>query len=142
MRFTRFRMRGFCSVSDREDEEKQVKKVLLSFGLDESTANQIITRLKIEGLIAEESFGDSVKKAASMLMNEVKITLVPVEVFGTDSYGLMDAVSAWSDCNRAIGQIYRRDEEEFAKHRKPDDVITVYVPRSELWKFDRKAIDT
>jgi hypothetical protein len=69
----------------------------------------------------------------------VKVTLVPVEVFGADSgYGLVDAVSAWSDCNRAVGHIYRRDEEANVPHRNPDDVITVYVPRSELPKFDRK----
>jgi hypothetical protein len=72
----------------------------------------------------------------------VKVTLVPVEVFGADSgYGLMDAVSSWSDCNRAIGHIYRRDEEDNVPFRNPDDVITVYVPRSELTKFDRNVGD-
>jgi hypothetical protein len=69
----------------------------------------------------------------------VKVTLVPVEVFGADSgYGLSDAVSPWSDCNRAVGRVYRRDEEDTVPHRNPEEVITVYVPRSELPKFDRK----
>lgn len=73
----------------------------------------------------------------------VKIVLVPVEVFGTVcqtcdedvGYGLSDAVGAQSDCNRAIGRIYRRDDVE---GRDSDEVITVYVPRSELPKFDKR----
>lgn len=65
----------------------------------------------------------------------VEVRLVPVEVFGADSYGLCDAVSAWSDCNRAVGHIFRRDDAE--SRREPDDVITVYVPESEMWKFDK-----
>jgi hypothetical protein len=71
----------------------------------------------------------------------VKVTLVPVEVFGTTcqtceedvGYGLSDAVGAQSDCNRAIGRIYRRDD---VASRESDEVITVYVPRSEMHKFD------
>lgn len=69
----------------------------------------------------------------------IKVTLVPVEVFGaSDGYGLADAVQAWSDCNRARGQIYRRDDEYSIPFRNPEDVITIYVPRSELHKFDKK----
>lgn len=78
----------------------------------------------------------------------VKVTLVPVEVFGTDCrkcddgvehYGLCDAVGpGYSDCNRAIGRIYRRDDEESVPYRDPADVITVYVPRSELPKFEQR----
>lgn len=80
----------------------------------------------------------------------VRVKLVPVEVFGTDDacgncgaehewgYGLMDAVQAWSDCNRAIGRIYRRDEDSSEPYRQPGDTITVYVPQSELAKFDKK----
>jgi hypothetical protein len=64
----------------------------------------------------------------------IKVILVPVEVFGADSgYGLQDAISPWSDCNRARGHIYRRDD---IGSRDPEKVITVYVPRSELAKFD------
>lgn len=67
----------------------------------------------------------------------VKVTLVPVEVFGADEgYGLMDAVSPWSDCNRARGHIYRRDDIR-ERHREPGDTITVYVPQSELAKFEK-----
>jgi hypothetical protein len=82
--------------------------------------------------------------------NLVKVTLVPVEVFGTDCpkcndgiehYGLCDAVPAYSDCNRADGQIYRRDDESSVPYRNPDDVITIYVPRNELSKFDKKFGD-
>jgi hypothetical protein len=80
----------------------------------------------------------------------VKVTLVPVETFPGEcencqkdvSYGLMDAVSAWSDCNRAIGHIYRRDDEDAVPYRDPDDVITIYVPQSELWKFEKKFGET
>lgn len=76
----------------------------------------------------------------------VKVTLVPVEVFGAEceacdkevGHGLMDAVSAYSDCNRAEGHIYRRDDEESTPYRDADDVITVYVPRSEIWKFEKR----
>lgn len=55
----------------------------------------------------------------------VPLTLVPVEVFGgepdddTWGYGLMDAVPAWSDCNRADGRIYRVDDTD-PQYRKPD----------------------
>lgn len=75
----------------------------------------------------------------------VKVTLVPVEVFGTECsncdedfhYGLCDAVGAGSDCNRAVGRIYRRHDTDI-EFGDPDDVITVYVPESELWKFDKR----
>lgn len=68
----------------------------------------------------------------------VKVTLVPVEIFGSDAYGLSDAVSPWSDCNRAAGRIYRRDDENAVPYRNAEDVITIYVPRSELHKFDKE----
>lgn len=89
----------------------------------------------------------------------VKVILVPVEVFGTEGceahslegtythncehcsghggYGLCDAVSAWSDCNRAIGHIYRREDPGFERNAEGlAQCIVVYVPRSELYKFD------
>lgn len=84
----------------------------------------------------------------------VKISLVPVEVFGADQedcpdcpatidfgYGLMDAVPGWSDCNRAIGHIYRVDEESSASYRQPGDTITVFVPASEMAKFGKRYGD-
>lgn len=77
----------------------------------------------------------------------VKICLVPVEVFGTNpepcehcgeetggGYGLCDAVEAWSDCNRAIGRIYRVDDLE----NRSGETITVYVPQSEIAKFAKR----
>jgi len=84
----------------------------------------------------------------------VKITLVPVEVFGADEedcpgcggtiafgYGLMDAVSAWSDCNRAIGHIYRVEDMEGRNAEGAADCITIYVPQSELPKFKKSHSD-
>ena len=80
-----------------------------------------------------------------------RVRLVPVEVFGADEedcrscgaviecgYGLMDAVSAWSDCNRAIGRIYRREDVEGRDEEGAAGCITAYVPQSELEKFDRR----
>jgi len=77
----------------------------------------------------------------------VRVRLVPVEVFGTGpepcehcgsetggGYGLMDAVAAWSDCNRAVGHIYRVDDVE----SRAGETITVYVPQSEMAKFSKK----
>ena len=84
----------------------------------------------------------------------VRVRLVPVEVFGADEegcpacpetvqfgYGIMDAVQAWSDCNRAIGHIYRVDEERSEPYRNPGDTITVYVPQSEIPKFEQRFGD-
>jgi hypothetical protein len=88
----------------------------------------------------------------------VPITLVPVEVFGGDcdchlehncrgasngcvgwGYGLCDAVSSWSDCNRASGRIYR--VEDLAGGREPGDTITVYVPAEALGWFQTRHGD-
>ena len=84
----------------------------------------------------------------------VRIRLVPVEVFGADEedckgcgemikcgYGLMDAVQAWSDCNRAIGHIFRKDDDCTEGYREPGDTITVYVPQSEMALFERRYGD-
>lgn len=84
----------------------------------------------------------------------VRVKLVPVEVFGVDdqpcehcggivagAYGLMDAVSAWSDCNRAIGHIFRKDDDHSEQYRDPADTVTIYVPQSEMAKFDKKYGD-
>jgi hypothetical protein len=74
----------------------------------------------------------------------VPVRLCPVQVFGADEcdacqapagYGLMDAVSAWSDCNRAHKHIYRRDDPEFG--RAEGDTILVWVTPEEAEKFDR-----
>lgn len=85
----------------------------------------------------------------------VRVVLVPVEVFGADQedcpdcgatvefgYGLSDAVPAWSDCNRAIGRIYRVDEASSEPYRQPGDTITIYVPESELAKFEKRYGDS
>jgi hypothetical protein len=85
----------------------------------------------------------------------VRVTLVPVQVFGADEencpgcgeivrcgYGLMDAVSAWSDCNRAIGHIYRREDMEGRNAEGAAGCITVYVPQSEMAKFERRYGDS
>jgi len=67
----------------------------------------------------------------------VPLTLVAVEVFGADHYGLSDAVSAWSDCNRAAGQIFRVDDVD-PQYRAPEDVIRIFAPPSELPKLIEK----
>ncbi len=77
------------------------------------------------------------------------VRLVPVEVFGAglcgedcahcethEGYGLSDAVSPWSDCNRAIGRVYRVDDLP-AEHRQPGETVTVYVDVTGLAWFDR-----
>lgn len=69
--------------------------------------------------------------------------LVPVEVFGAgdcghdcpacethEGYGLCDAVSSWSDCNRAIGHIYRVDETW--AHREPGERVQIMVRKADL----------
>lgn len=84
----------------------------------------------------------------------VRVILVPVEVFGAESedcpgcgevvktgYGLCDAVPGYSDCNRAIGHIYRVDEPEPEPWRQDGDTITIYVPQSELAKFGQRFGD-
>jgi len=84
----------------------------------------------------------------------VRISLVPVEVFGADEedcrdcggtirfgYGLMDAVSAWSDCNRAVGHIFRKDDAEGRDSEGAPQCITVYVPQSEMAKFETRYGD-
>ena len=68
-----------------------------------------------------------------------KIRLVPVEVFGADDgYGLSDAVSAWSDCNRAYGKIYRVDESDSLPYRQEGDTVEVLVKKSDLSFFDKR----
>lgn len=75
----------------------------------------------------------------------IALRLVPVSVFGSEGcmegcdhckehagHGLMDAVSSWSDCNRAEGHIFRFDDIDRADAETL--TITVYIPRSELWK--------
>lgn len=83
----------------------------------------------------------------------VPVRLVPVEVFGSNcdchedrelaadgtdcvgfSYGLSDAVSAWSDCNRAVGRIYRRDEDE--SPRDQGGTILVWVAPEQVALFN------
>ncbi len=97
--------------------------------------------------------------------NLVPLTLVPVEVFGGDcdchnehnyrwsadtgrgasngcdgwGYGLMDAVQAWSDCNRASGRIYR--VEDLDGHREPGESITVYVEAAQVEWFQKRFGD-
>lgn len=77
----------------------------------------------------------------------VPLTLVPVEVFtglcdhvecpDPDhlGYGICDAVSAWSDCNRAIGRIYRVDD--LPRPRAPGDAVTVFVRPGDVEWFKR-----
>lgn len=62
----------------------------------------------------------------------VPLRLVPVEVFGAeDGYGLCDAVSAWSDCNRADGHIYRVDDGD-PQYREPGQTVEIFVREADL----------
>lgn len=89
--------------------------------------------------------------------NLIPVRLVPVEVFGADrccthypngvpadrrpddchavGFGLMDAVSAWSDCNRADGHIFRFDD---MPDREPGESLTVWVDASEYEAFAKR----
>lgn len=81
----------------------------------------------------------------------VPLRLVPVEVFtglcrhqgcadpNCVGYGISDAVSAWSDCNRAVGHIYRVDDLDGS--REPGDTLTVHVPESDVQWFRRSFDD-
>lgn len=91
----------------------------------------------------------------------VEVTLVPVQVFGenlccehnphgvdlalnpgyegvtdceSQGNGLCDAVSWWSDCNRAWGRIYRF-EDSTTGTREPGETLTVRVKRDEFEAF-------
>ena len=105
---------------------------------------------------AADSVSSEVMAAPSPVDGDplVRVTLVPVEVFGADEedcqgcgeiiktgYGLMDAVSAWSDCNRAIGHIFRKDDLEGRNADGAAGCITVYVPQSEMPKFETRYGD-
>lgn len=90
----------------------------------------------------------------------VKLRLVPVQIFnagrcpdhGSDTegnnptrcsecrenvegYGIMDAVSPWSDCNRAIGHIYRIDD---ADYRYSGENIEIFVNKNDLSFFEKE----
>ena len=74
------------------------------------------------------------------------VRLVPVEVFGAECdhhaepipvpLGLCDAVSAWSDCNRAWGSIFRLDDID--REMADENTVRVWVPESEYPKLLRK----
>lgn len=89
----------------------------------------------------------------------VPLTLVPVEVFGCDDcclhspppyssrlaqdgecesagYGLSDAVSGWSDCNRAVGKVYRVEDLDGAT-REQGETVQVYVRPEDLPFFEK-----
>ncbi len=95
----------------------------------------------------------------------VEVTLVPVQVFGenmccehnphgaildgshpewrdcdSQGNGLCDAVSWWSDCNRAWGRIYRFEDLNSA-NREPGETLTVRVKRDEFEAFIAKRWD-
>ncbi len=116
---------------------RQIEEILSRMLLGASIRNLELP--DIDG-VAEEHAKEicSLLETRPMSDELIKVVLVPVEVFGTDGYGLSDAVSAWSDCNRAIGHIYRRDDAYSIPHRNPEDVIVVYVPPEELSKFDKE----
>lgn len=95
----------------------------------------------------------------------IEATLVPVQVFGENmccehnphgalvipenvgvvdceaqGNGLMDAVSSWSDCNRAWGRIYRFEDLAGA-NREAGETLTIRVKRDEFEAFIAKRFD-
>lgn len=65
----------------------------------------------------------------------VPVRLVPVEVFGEeDGYGFMDAVPAWSDCNRADGKIFRLDDLDNRMDGE-QNTIEIFVTKENLKKL-------
>ena len=69
--------------------------------------------------------------------NDLKrVRLVPVEVFGAkDGYGLCDAVSAWSDCNRADGMIFRLDDAYQEEYRNKGDTVEIWATKENITKL-------
>lgn len=76
------------------------------------------------------------------------LALVPIEIFGQQcdhpahtgysepfGYGLMDAVTAWSDCNRAYGHMFRLDEASLHECRNPEDTIKILCTEEQAQKF-------
>lgn len=99
---------------------------------------------------------ERVAKLAAQPMPDdlVPLALVPVEVFGANcachdeldlrgaactesGFGLSDAVSAWSDCNRAEGHIYRVDDTD-PDHRLPGETIRIFVSKADLPWFEKR----
>ena len=95
----------------------------------------------------------------------VTLRLVPVQVFGAgrcpshssdadgnnptlcsechedvEGYGLMDAVSSWSDCNRAVGKIYRIDDVN-GKYRNTGETVEILVKEKDLPFFEKEWCD-
>ena len=76
-----------------------------------------------------------------------RLKLVPVEIFGLMcddhpedrpvSWGMMDAVSSWSDCNRADGKIYRVDESDSELHREPGETVEIWVRDDQVAFFSK-----
>lgn len=95
----------------------------------------------------------------------VPLRLVPVEVFGAEGcydpdcahckehagHGLMDAVSGYSDCNRAEGRIYRAEDamglvvdtdmERTGEYREPGDTVVIYVRPEDVAWFEKRHGD-
>lgn len=79
------------------------------------------------------------------------LTLVPVEVFGLMcddhepprpvAWGLCDAVSAWSDCNRADGHLYRVEDLQGIA-REPGETVRVWVAEADVPFFLKRWGET
>lgn len=79
-----------------------------------------------------------------MLDDWVTVWLRPVEVFGVNEehgYGLMDSVPVWSDCNRAVGHIFRvadlppLEGNSDWKQEEQDKCIVIRVKKRDLPKL-------
>lgn len=70
----------------------------------------------------------------------VALTLIPVEVFGSNSYGLCDAHPYGSDCNRAEGYIYRAEDHHGPA--RPGWQATIYVRTEDLPFFNTRHLES
>lgn len=112
----------------------------------------------------ERAFWNSLDQAGNPIdpTDLVGFRLVPVEVFGAVpeplveltaeqwhehyekaesawGYGLMDAASAWSDCNRAVGRIYRVDDlGHLDNDERREDTVEVFVRSADREFFQRR----
>ncbi len=66
----------------------------------------------------------------------VKLRLVPVDVYGSD-FGLSDAVDPWSDCNRAVGHIYRVEDIK----GRTGETVEVLVKKTDMPFFDKCFVE-
>lgn len=135
-------------VLDELDPERLGRKLTEAWG-ELGLVREQLARNTDAGIAIAEQRDQARAEVERLRVERFPMQLVPVEVFGTNcqcghdgcdqhegGYGLMDAVSAWSDCNRAIGRIYRI--EDLPGPRDAGDAVTVYVDPADREWFERR----